>query len=197
MTNFDDPIATALRVARLLESAEIAYGLYGGLAVAAWGVPRETRDADLAVAAADTGVLIELLRRDGIEARRAFERVAFGGLVVSRATLFGVEGDTGLNTVDLVEPASARYAELAIRRVLRAPLRDSEISIVAPEDVVILKVLSTREKDLEDAASILHALENAIDVAAIETEVGQLAREIPHHPTAARWRRCRELPRPY
>ena len=43
--NLDDPVATALRVARLLENAEIRYGLYGGLAVAAWGVARETKDA--------------------------------------------------------------------------------------------------------------------------------------------------------
>jgi len=29
--NFDDPVATALRVAQLLESVDIAYGLYAGL----------------------------------------------------------------------------------------------------------------------------------------------------------------------
>jgi hypothetical protein len=45
--NLDDPIATALRVARVLEGADIAYGLYGGLAVAAYGVARETKDADV------------------------------------------------------------------------------------------------------------------------------------------------------
>lgn len=52
--NLDDPIATVLRLARLLDRAEIPYALYGGLAVAAYGVARETKDADLAVASADT-----------------------------------------------------------------------------------------------------------------------------------------------
>jgi hypothetical protein len=51
----DDPVAIALRVARILERAEIPYALYGGLAVAAYGVPRETKDADVAVVSADAG----------------------------------------------------------------------------------------------------------------------------------------------
>jgi len=42
--NLDDPVATALRVARLLERAEIPYALYGGLAVAAYGVARDQID---------------------------------------------------------------------------------------------------------------------------------------------------------
>lgn len=49
MMNLDDPVANALKVASVLERDEIAYGLYGDLAVAAWGVPWETKDADLAV----------------------------------------------------------------------------------------------------------------------------------------------------
>ena len=191
MTNFDDPIATALRAARLLESADIRYGLYGGLAVAAWGVARETKDADLAVVSASAERLVELLVRDGVEARTAFDRVPFGGLVVSRATLFGSGDDSGLNTVDLVEPASARYAGAALERVLRAPLRDAEIFLLAPEDVVIFKLLSTRDKDVEDAASILHALKDDIRITTIDTEVDRLSREIPRHAVAERWERCR------
>ncbi len=189
--NLEDPIATALRVARILERAEIAHGLYGGLAVAAYGVARETRDADVAVVSADAAGLVALLAGDGLRAVPTFDRVRFGGLVVSRATLLGGPGDTGLNTVDLVEPASARYAAVALTRTLRAPLRDSEISLLAPEDVVIFKVLSTREKDLEDAAAIIRHLHKALDLATIEAEVARLVAEIPQHDVGHRWERCR------
>lgn len=79
--NFDDPVATALRVARLLENADLAYGLYGGLAVAAWGVARETKDADIAVVSADAGRLVDILLADGIHAVAAFERVRFGAII--------------------------------------------------------------------------------------------------------------------
>lgn len=189
--NLDDPIATALRTARLLERAEVAYGLYGGLAVAAYGVPRETKDADVAVVAADAVRLAELLTGDGLRAVPTFDRVRFGGLIVSRATLLGGDSDTGLNTVDLVEPASSRYAALAIGRAVRAPLRDSEISILAPEDVVIFKVLSTREKDLEDGAAIIRQLGKELDLATIDQEIERLVAEVPRHDVEQRWERCR------
>ena len=47
--NLDDPIATALRVADALDQAGVRYALFGGLLLAAYGDPRETRDVDLAV----------------------------------------------------------------------------------------------------------------------------------------------------
>ena len=189
--NLDDPIATALRAARLLERAEVAYGLYGGLAVAAYGVARETKDADVAVVAADAARLAELLTADGLHAVPTFDRMRFGGLIVSRATLLGGESDTGLNTVDLVEPASTRYARLAVGRSVRAPLRDGEISILAPEDVVIFKVLSTREKDLEDGSAILRQLGRALDLTMINAEIERLIAEVPQHDVEQRWKRCR------
>lgn len=188
--NLDDPVAVALRVAALLERAETPYALYGGLAVAAYGAPRETKDADLAVVAADAGALAELLERDHVRATVAFERVRFGGLWIGRVTLLGGSEDSGLNTVDLVEPASPRYARLAIERAVRAPLRDREIRLLLPEDVVLFKLLSSRERDLEDAASILDALTDRIDLAAISAEVDRLASEIPEHDLRRRWQRC-------
>jgi hypothetical protein len=191
--NLDDPVATALRVARLLERAEVAYGLYGGLAVAAYGVPRETKDADVAVTSADADHLVKLLSSDDLPAVPAFDRVRFGGLIISRATLLGGDEDTGLNTVDLVEPASARYAAVAVERALRAPLRGQDISLLGPEDVVIFKILSTREKDLEDAAAILRRLGDELDLAMIRTEIARLAAEVAAHNVAERWTRSQTL----
>lgn len=188
--NLDDPIAIALRVARLLERAEIPYALYGGLAVAAYGVPRETKDADVAVVSADAGHLAKLFQQDGLAATPAFERVRFGGLWASRVTVLGGQEDLGLNTVDLLEPVSSRYAAAAIGRAMRAPLRDQELVLLSPEDVVIFKVLSTREKDLEDAAAILEELAGKLDVAAISTEIERLGTEIQGHDVEDRWRRC-------
>lgn len=191
MMNLDDPVATVLKITRLLEHDDVAYGLYGGLAVAAWGVPRETKDADLAVVSSDADRVAGLLSADGVEVAVAFRRVRFGALVISRVTLFGGEDITGLNTVDLVEPASPRYAAAAVARAIRAPLRDTEISLLTPEDVVIFKVLSTREKDLEDAAGILARLGPEIELPRIDEELETLAGEIPDHEILRRWSRCR------
>ena len=50
--DLDDPTAIALAIFRAaLSDRRIEAALYGGLALAAYGEPRETRDADFAVAA--------------------------------------------------------------------------------------------------------------------------------------------------
>ena len=47
--DLNDPIAVTLAVFRALRTAGVEAALYGGLALAAYGEPRETKDADLAV----------------------------------------------------------------------------------------------------------------------------------------------------
>ena len=47
--NLNDPVATALLVAEALDQSGRRYALFGGLLLAAYGEPRETRDADMAV----------------------------------------------------------------------------------------------------------------------------------------------------
>jgi hypothetical protein len=52
--DLDDPIALMLVAASALERVGLEAAAYGGLTLGMYGEPRETRDADLAVAAADT-----------------------------------------------------------------------------------------------------------------------------------------------
>lgn len=75
----------------------------------------------------------------------------FGGNRVTRLTLLPEAGGPSLNTVDLVEPLSARTRGW-YTRALAGTLRGASLRLVTPEDFVVLKVLSTRERDLEDAA---------------------------------------------
>ncbi len=137
-------------------------------------------EADAARAAAafeGTGVLVSV----------TFERVPFGGLWRSRIAVIGDGATEGLNMVDLVQPRSARFAVAVLARAVEAPLRGQTIRVVAPEDFVLLKVISTRESDLTDAASVLAREPDALDQSLIEQEIGQLAEEIPDHDVRARW----------
>jgi hypothetical protein len=58
---------------------------------------------------------------------------------------------------------------------------------VSPEDFIVLKLLATRERDLEDAAQVLAALEDRLDLALVEREIVTLAEEIPDWDVAGRW----------
>jgi hypothetical protein len=61
--------------------------------------------------------------------------------------------------------------------------------VVAPEDFILLKVLSTRDKDLEDARSIQAALGARLDADLMRDEASRLAAEIVDHDVAGRFAR--------
>jgi hypothetical protein len=185
--NLDDPIALALAIAEALQGRGVPHALYGGLLLAAYGEARETRDVDIAVAHSDVASVVRLLEEEvGIQSLVAFDRRTFGGLLISRITL--VEGDD-LNTLDLVEPRDPAYAERALGRAIESSLRDRPIRVLTAEDFVLFKLLSTRDRDLEDAESVTGSLGADLERERIEIEVERLAGTTPEHDIAARWRR--------
>jgi hypothetical protein len=191
-----DPIAVLLAAADALAKSGIECAAYGGLALAAYGTPRETRDADLAVVSAPGAEAVAALSHAGIESLTAFDRVRFGGNRVTRLTLIPGVGDSDLNTVDLVEPLSPRYARDVLTRAYTGTLRGRSLRIVTPEDFVLIKLLSTRERDIDDASTVLAALGARIDDALLKTEVATLADEVSDHDIAARYRRVRGVSSP-
>ncbi len=189
--DLDDPVALALAIAEALRAEGLPHALYGGLLLAAYGEARETRDVDIAVAHADAASVVGMLRaRLGLRTIPAFDRRVFGGLFVSRITL--VEGDE-LNTLDIVEPGDAAYATRALGRALESSLRGRPIRVLTAEDFVLFKLLSTRERDLADAASVVRSLGLDLERELIEDEVGRLAdASLPEQNVTARWRRVLE-----
>lgn len=182
--DLDDPIALMLAAAAALERSGAEYAAYGGLALGMYGEPRETRDADFAV----TGVELERTRLAladlGVNVIVAFSSVRFGGCDVSRLSLIG---GSQVNTVDLVTPRSERFALNIFRRTVTGSLRGREIRATSPEDFVILKVLATRDRDLEDARSVIETQRTRLAEALIRREIEQLIEEIPDHDIRGRF----------
>ncbi|MBI5481408.1 MAG: hypothetical protein HY906_21290 [Deltaproteobacteria bacterium] len=190
LLDLDDPTATILAVVRSLREAGIESAVYGGLALAAYGEPRETKDADVAVCGTGAPAAVDALRRGGLDCTVAFDRVRFGGHTVTRVTLLGGSTATGLNVAGLVEPRSARYARASLERAVPVSLRGQMVRVLSPEDFVVFKVLSTRERDLEDAATVLRVLAGRLDLGAIGAEAACLGAEIPDHDVAGRLARA-------
>jgi hypothetical protein len=184
--DLDDPYALLFAAVDELTRAGLEHAVYGGLALAVYGEPRETKDADLAVANLSIEAVRLALEQIGATVVVAFTNTQFGGLLISRLTLLG---GGKLNMVDLVKPRSERYASLALSRTLRGELEGHDIRVMAPEDFVLFKVLSTREKDVEDARSVLASVGDELDRQLIEAEVALLAAEIPSHDISGRWHR--------
>lgn len=189
--DLDDPVAVALAIAEVLHGERIDHALYGGLPLAAYGEARETRDADLAVVRADAADAARHLERHlGLRALPAFERRRFGGLLVSRVTL--IRGEN-LNTLDLVEPVDGEYAGRALGRAIESTLRQQTIRVLTAEDFVVFEMLSTRELDLLDAASVVPSLGDRLEHDLVEHELRSAAASVSEHPSTDRWRRTLEL----
>ena len=187
-----DPTTAALVAAEAAERTGRGYALYGGLLLAAYGEPRETRDVDLAVTSLDATAIRAALEALGVRTDANFEGLNFGGLVLDRVNVIGGDDDLGLNTIDLVRPASDRYAGEALDRSIEAPLRDRTVRVLSPEDFVLFKLLSTRDRDLEDAASVLRRNGDRVDREALDGEVERLAGELPAVEIRDRWDRLRK-----
>lgn len=187
--DLNDPVAAALAISRAFRDAGATHALYGGLALAAYGEPRETRDVDLAVLSAEPAIVVEILRRAGLECEVSFALVTFGGLVLSRLALSGSPQDAGLNVLDLVQPRSDRYARVALGRSVTSRLRDEPVVLLTPEDFVVFKVLSSRDRDVLDAASVVRRNPGSLDLPLIGTTIGSLATELPDHDLLGRWSR--------
>lgn len=180
-----DPVAFALDIAEVLHREGVDHALYGGLLLAAYGQARETKDADLAVVHADPAATSSLLAdRLGLHCTVAFDRRPYGGLFISRITM--IQGDD-LNTLDLVEPRDRGYAERALARSLVSELREREIRVLTPEDFVVFKALSTRDLDVEDAASVVRAMGSDLATELVEREIEELSQSPESHAARERW----------
>lgn len=186
----DDPIGLLLHVGDRLRSSSLAHAVYGALALAAYGRPRFTQETDFAVVGADVPEVLRVLSEAFSHHRFPFRDEVFGGLRLWRMTVFG--DDACVNTINLVVPASESYARRVMARRLSGGLRGRQVDLIAPEDFVIFKCLSTRDQDLSDGASICRGLGHDLNVNLIEDEVATLREAIPGFEIAARWARMRE-----
>ena len=122
-----DPTAVLLAVAEALRQAGVETATYGGLALAAYGEPRETKDADFAVTGLDGEHAAAALRAAGLAVVVAFDRLQFarrvrglGWIVAEQVTQKDVGIETGHG-----RPAPRRLMIAFISSIDRArwPLR--------------------------------------------------------------------------
>lgn len=155
---------TAAQVARAiadaLERRKIPYAIGGALALGFYAPPRATVDVDVNIfVAGERGFTkaLGILNDSGFVAeadpatvlRQAREEGQFRGRIE------GIRVDVFVSTVPF-------YKELK-RRVRNAVLLGRPIKILAAEDLVVLKLMFFRRKDLADAEAVLRDQGTALD----------------------------------
>lgn len=129
--------------------------LFGAQAAGLYGAPRVTADVDvtvrlgsraaedLAAAVAAAGFDLRADDADFVEQTRVMP-------VVHRAT--GIPADLVI--------AGPGLEELFFERVRRTDFFGVEVPVAAPEDLVVMKILAGRAKDIEDVEAMLAAVDD-------------------------------------
>jgi hypothetical protein len=153
--------------AALAKREGLRWYVFGAEAVNLYGFPRATADLDLT---------IDLGERDPIELVPALRRACFDPRFADRAFISAtrvipvVHRSTKL-PIDLVL-AGPGLEQLFLERVRKERIGSAVIPVIAPEHLVVTKILAGRPKDLEDVRELLAI--RSLD----RTEIEALLREL-------------------
>lgn len=138
-----------------IEDNDIDYLVFGGIAVWAYGRRRQTRDIDILVKQDDAKKTLGVLGRAGFSTEET-----------DQAWIYKASADRA--HIDIIFRAKGEITltpEL-MRRKRRAKIGDFTFSIMDPENLVLVKILATKEirpADWYDALSILKNLRGRFD----------------------------------
>ena len=134
-----------------LKQADVAAAVIGGVAASLLGRPRVTKDVDL-LALADDGDVPRLLltgRGLGFEPRVA-DAVAFArvsGVLLLKHEPSGIEIDLSL--------AGLAFEREVIERAVERSVRGISFRVATAEDIVVMKAIAMRPRDIADIEAIL------------------------------------------
>jgi hypothetical protein len=165
-------LLASLRTA--LERLGIRWYLFGAQAVIAYGAPRLTADADVTVDLGQVAAakLVNELEREGFRLR-----VGNVDAFVERTRVLPFVHDPSGVPLDVVL-AGPGLEELFLDRARQLRFGAVQIPVIAPEDLVALKILAGRPQDLLDASSVLRARAQDIDVDMVRSTLHLLERAL-------------------
>jgi hypothetical protein len=164
-----------------LEGKRVPYMLVGGLANAIWGEPRATLDIDVTVWV-DEQQVPDLV---------AFLRASFRVLVPDPVTfirdtrVLPLESTTGVR-VDVIFGLLPLERQ-AIERARRLAIAGTEVRVCTPEDLILMKIVSDRGRDLDDAKAITRRRAESLDFAYLEPRIRALSVELEKPEIIQRW----------
>ena len=117
-----------------ISGAAIGFGVFGGVASAVYGRPRWTKDIDVLVRPEDAGPVLDALDGHGFETERT-----------NPAWIFKGRRDDVLVDVIFKAKADVYFDDAMAERVRVATFQGVEVPVVAPEDIIVMKAITTDE----------------------------------------------------
>ena len=159
-----------IAVVRFLDEHRVPYMVIGGIANILWGIPRTTLDVDLTIWIPDEKIP-EFVREVGerFSCRPPGDPVAF-----SRETrVLPIETKEGVG-VDIVF-GQLLFEQEAIERAAKQVIQGVEVRVCQPEDLILHKLTSEREKDRQDVRGIILQQHKRLDRKYLDAQIKFLA----------------------
>jgi predicted nucleotidyltransferase len=168
-------------LASILKNENVPYMIIGGLANAIWGHPRATLDIDVTIWVIDDQIkkIISVLEKKYVflvEKPNDF---------ISKTRVLPIKNDENLR-IDVIFGALP-YEKDALDRAVEMKIGDSSIKFCTAEDLILLKIISERPKDLEDVRGILHVQKDELDFRYLEPRIEELANLLENPGIKERW----------
>ncbi len=153
--------------------------LIGGQANAIWGVARATLDIDVTIWAEDRPDAVTLL------ATRFHSLVEDAAAFVRDTRVLPLESSLGVR-IDVIF-GLLPFEEEAVRRARRTRIGDGDVCVCTPEDLILMKIVSTRPRDLDDARGVVSRRLRELDLAYLEPRIHELADLLERPEIDGRW----------
>lgn len=181
------PVADLLAdLGRAFDALGMPWFLFGAQAAIVYGVARLTADVDVTVRppAGPAGNWLTSLERYGFE--RRFVDPAF---IDQTRVMPVVHRATGL-PVDIVLAGPGLEEEL-LRRAVTQSIDGVAVPVIEIADLVILKILASRAKDLDDVATLLRIHGESIDAVRVRSVLTMLEEALGQSDLLAAFDGCR------
>lgn len=172
-----------VEIAALLAEAGVPYMVVGGMANIVWGEPRATLDIDVTVWVPDPEIPAFIER----VSRRFTPLVEQPVEFVADTRVLPIENRAGVR-IDLIH-GLLPFEREAIDRAIAMTIGDASVRFCTPEDLVLMKIVSDRERDIEDARAVVRRRRRDLDVAYLEPRILELATLLERPDIRERWER--------
>jgi predicted nucleotidyltransferase len=179
MTAQEDALA---ELVALFDAARVRYMLIGGLANIVWGQPRATIDIDVTVWIADPEIPAFVDRTQNVFRVLVEKPLAFIAetRVLPMATASGIRIDVIFGLLP--------FEREAIERAREVQLAGTRVRVCTPEDLVLMKIVSDRERDIGDAREIVRLRLAELDRNYLEPRINELSELLVRPDIRARWK---------
>lgn len=175
--------------ARLARRERLRWYVFGAEAVNLYGFPRRTADLDLTIdlEARDPVAFAALLRTAGFASRFRDEE-----FIRTTRVIPVVHAASGL-PVDLVL-AGPGLEQLFLERARPRRIGGIQVPVIAPEHLVVTKLIAHRPKDVEDVRELLALRAANLDHSHIEELLGEIEQALGQSDLLPLYRKLRSSP---